>query len=159
MHYIVGYNHSIYHGDMIIKWEGMKYIKPVEKSGREIKYPYNFYDRLIKKNGGNQYENLKLAHQELKHILSLVVKMANTDGIPLDEFKVESPQLMDPSAWGGYFGSPWDAECNARSLIDWFKTEYGDDFEFHVNANKTASVVIDFSPKEGPSKHDFSFRA
>lgn len=150
--------------------EQMKHIVPVEDwrwEEEKLNPPpwcsYSMYDRLVALNGCSPVNNLRRAHHQLKDFLSLAVKTAKRKKIPLSEVEIISSQLLDFSAWGGYIGAPWDADCNWDKLMEWFEKKYGKDFVVTVDTSsfseenkKSYQISINFSKKTRNTSHSIT---
>lgn len=144
-----------------------------------VRHPYR-YERYLRGGLDRKYlngwineedraaDNLENAHKEMQKMLNLALEESKSKQISLTEIVVICPQLLNASAWGGYFGSPWDRNHNSDSLRKWWK-EKGQYESFHVDANESEYllekslesglwVAITFSRPSNP-KHKFSFCA
>ena len=142
----------------------LRHVKPadISLSGEDGRVGMTAYwDQLRDRNGG-ALENLRRAHRELKVLIARAVRTSRVERISLEEIELVCPQLLGPSSWGGYFGSPWDSACSPATLLQWFKKRFGSRHRYYVDGqpefDRFTSVLIDFSRKD-VQKHNYSFRA
>lgn len=143
----------------------LNFVKPADASlwqgGNGMR---EYWDQLRRRNG-DDLENVRRAHRELKDLLALAVDTARDRRIALARIEVVCPQLLTPSSWGGYFGSPWDPRCCSIAIREWFFQKYGERNTFYVNGQPEIdgqrcpmNVLIDFSKKD-VKKHNYWFQA